>query len=53
MDVFQVGDGDAGVDLGGGKGFVAQQFLYNPDIGFVFQHYRGAGVAEGVRMDVL
>jgi hypothetical protein len=32
---------------------VAQEFLHGPDVRLVTEHLRGAGVAEGVRVDVL
>ena len=31
---------------------MAKEFLHGPDVGLVPEHLRGAGVAEGVRVDV-
>ena len=32
---------------------MAQELLHGPDVRLVPEHLRGAGVAEGVRVDVL
>ena len=48
MDGFELADGHVGVDLGGGEEGVAQHLLNEAEVGSVFQHEGGAGVAEEV-----
>ena len=48
MDFLQVHGQDAGVNLRGGKGQVAEEFLDVADAGSAFQHLGRAGVAEAV-----
>ena len=52
MDLLEVVDGDMGIDLGGFQGLVSQHLLQVPGRGSVFEHVRGAGVAERVRGDI-
>ena len=42
-----------GIDLGGVQRGMTQKLLDDPDVCLVLQHGSGAGVAEGVAMDVL
>lgn len=53
MDSLKIGDGEMRVDLGRVEGRVAEELLDGPDVGLVFEHGGGAGVAEGVRVHVL
>lgn len=43
--------GEMGVDLGGGDGRVAEEFLDGADVGAAVKEFGGVGVAEGVRRD--
>jgi len=42
-----------GVDFGGSRAFVAEEFLYVAQIGAVFQQVGGEGVTEGVETELL
>ena len=53
VDLFQVIDGDVGIDLGGFQGFMAQHLLQVSDGSAVFEHVGGTGVAEGMGCNVL
>jgi len=46
VDLLEFADGDLGVNLGGGEFGVAEQLLDEADVGPVFVHERGAGVAQ-------
>ncbi len=48
VDGLELEDGDVGVDGGGFEAGVAEQLLDVADVGPVFEHVRGAGVAEEV-----
>ena len=50
---LELGDGEAGVYLGGLDVLVAEHFLQISQMGAVFQHVGGAGMPEGVRADFL
>src|SRR6266853_1985354 len=49
VDLFELGDGDVRVDLGGGELRVAQDRLYEADVGAVLEHVSGHRVAEQMR----
>ena len=49
--IFHFLGGQMGVDLGGGKRLMTQEFLYDPEIGAVVKHVGGKAVAEGMRAD--
>ncbi len=53
VDLFQVVDGDMGIDLGGFQGFMAQHLLQMSDGSSIFEHVSCTGVAEGMGCDVL
>ena len=53
VDLLQIVDGHAGVDLRGFKRLVAEHLLQMPDGGAVFEHVRCARVPERVRCDIL
>ena len=53
MDLFQIVDGDVGIDLSGFQRLVSQHLLQVSGGSSVFEHVGGAGVAEGVRGDIL
>ena len=46
MDFEELVDGDLGVEGGGVEFGVAEELLNEADIGSVFEHVSGAGVAE-------
>ena len=48
VDLLELADGDLGVDLRGGEFGVAEELLDKADVGPVFVHERGAGVAQEV-----
>ena len=48
MDVEELVDGDLGVEGGGVEFGVAEELLNEADVGSVFEHVGGAGVAEKV-----
>jgi hypothetical protein len=53
MGFFEIGDGQAQIALGGGEGAMPDDVLNVPEIGFVFDHVRGATVTPDMRRDVL
>lgn len=48
VDLLQLLDADLGVNLGGGEFGVAEKLLDEADVGSVFEHQGGAGVAQQV-----
>ena len=48
VNLLQLLNADLGVNLGGGQFGVAKQLLDEADVGPVFEHDRGAGVAQQV-----
>ena len=50
---LQIGDGQAQISLGGGKGAVAEHFLNVAQVGVVFEQMRRARVPPEVRGDFL
>lgn len=46
MHLFELSDGDLGVNLGGVELGMAEELLDVADVGPVLQHQRGAGMAE-------
>ena len=48
MNLLQLLDADLGVDGGGVELLVTEELLDEGDVGPVFQHVRGAGMAEDV-----
>ena len=53
MGFLQVVDTEMGVDLGRFQRLMTKKFLHGPDIGLISEHSGGAGMAEGVRRDIL
>lgn len=53
MDGLQLRDGDLGVDGGCLQLLVSKQLLDKADVGTVFEHVRGAGVAQQVAASML
>ena len=49
VDLAEPVHGDQGVDLGGGDGRVAEQFLDHPDVGTAVEHVGGERVPQRVR----
>ncbi len=53
MSLFQIGDGQAQIFLGGGQRAMAEDFLHMPQVGVVLEQVRGAGVPPQVTGDML
>ena len=51
MSFLQLGDSDAQITLGRGKGAVAEDFLDVPQVGLVLEQVRGAGVSPDMAGD--
>ena len=51
VDFFEAVDGDVGVNLGGGEGFMAQEFLYDAEVCAGVEHVGGEGMSQGVWCD--
>ncbi len=52
VDALDLGDGELGVALRGGKALVTEHLLDGAEIGPFFQHVGAERVAQGMRMDV-
>ena len=51
VDFFEAVNRDVGVNLGGGEGFVAEEFLYDAEVCSRVEHVGGEGVSQGVGGD--
>lgn len=53
VDLLQLGDGDAGIDLGRLQAFMAQEDLHETDVRPTLEHQGGAAMPEEVAGSVL